>query len=187
LIDRTVARRYAEALFQQARAAGLLEQTLSDLDLAAQVVSSNRQFLDLLGHPEIAVERKAQSLQHALGHLVGEMTLAFLVVLVRRGRQYLLQVCCEELRRMVEDELGVIPAVVTTAVEMEAGQKDRLRRALERLVGRSVELTSVIDPSVIAGVRVTLRDRVVDATAQWNLLAMRQHLRELELRRAMTV
>jgi F-type H+-transporting ATPase subunit delta len=186
LTDGTVAKRYAEALFQRARQIGTLEQALGELDVAAQVVNSSPQFLSFLSHPEIPAERKMRVLEHALGRVVGETTLAFLAVLVRRGRQNLLQACVRELRVMVEDELGVIPAVATAAAEMEPSQNDRLRRALERLVGRRVELRTVVDPSVIAGVRVTLRDRVIDGTAQWNLQAMRQRLRELELRTAMT-
>jgi F-type H+-transporting ATPase subunit delta len=76
--------------------------------------------------------------------------------------------------RAIEDTLadrGIVLARVTTATDLTA----TLRRDIEEMINaRQVTLDTMIDPSVIGGVRIEIPGKVLDATVQRKLLALRQ-------------
>jgi F-type H+-transporting ATPase subunit delta len=76
--------------------------------------------------------------------------------------------------RAIEDALadrGIVLARVTTATDLTA----TLRRDIEEMINaRQVTLDTTIDPSVIGGVRIEIPGKVLDATVQRKLLALRQ-------------
>lgn len=76
--------------------------------------------------------------------------------------------------RAIEDayaERGIVLAHVTTATELTAA----LRSDIEQMIGaRQVTIESVIDPTVVGGVRIETPGAVLDATLQRKLLALGQ-------------
>ncbi|MGB4767853.1 MAG: F0F1 ATP synthase subunit delta [Candidatus Saccharimonas sp.] len=76
--------------------------------------------------------------------------------------------------RAIEDtyaERGIVLARVTTATELTAA----LRSDIEQMIGaRQVTIESVIDPTVVGGVRIETPGAVLDATLQRKLLALGQ-------------
>lgn len=55
-------------------------------------------------------------------------------------------------------------ADVITATPMTSGQEERLRSILAARLGTDVELNTTVDPDVLGGVKVTMRDLVIDST-----------------------
>ncbi|MBI2094097.1 MAG: F0F1 ATP synthase subunit delta, partial [Candidatus Omnitrophica bacterium] len=52
----------------------------------------------------------------------------------------------------------------------------RLRTILERREGKSVELTSEVDPALLGGLQVRLGNRVIDASIRRQLINLRERL-----------
>ncbi|MFT4110764.1 ATP synthase F1 subunit delta, partial [Propionicimonas sp.] len=67
-------------------------------------------------------------------------------------------------------------AVVTVARPLEGGQKARLQAAIERQLGRQVNLQVVVEPSVIGGARVQVGDEVIEGTVAARLAAAEKQL-----------
>ncbi|MBI5614489.1 ATP synthase F1 subunit delta [Candidatus Gottesmanbacteria bacterium] len=63
-------------------------------------------------------------------------------------------------------------AKVETAVALNAGQLERLSKALETLTGHSVDILVKVDSSLVAGFRITVGDWVVDTSLSGQLEAM---------------
>jgi F-type H+-transporting ATPase subunit delta len=83
----------------------------------------------------------------------------------------------------VEDYLSLAAAVraraiatVTVARPLDADQRARLQAALERQLGRSVNLQVIVDPSVIGGARVQVGDEVIEGTVSGRLAAAEKQL-----------
>jgi F-type H+-transporting ATPase subunit delta len=66
--------------------------------------------------------------------------------------------------------------MVTTAVPLSDGQKQRLSGALAKLYGRAVLLNIDVDPEVVGGVRVQIGDEIIDGTVSSRLAGARQAL-----------
>ncbi|GAA3296195.1 hypothetical protein GCM10020295_25320 [Streptomyces cinereospinus] len=55
-------------------------------------------------------------------------------------------------------------AVVTSAVPLSDGQKQRLGAALAKLYGRRMHLNLDVDPAVLGGIRVQVGDEVINGS-----------------------
>lgn len=82
-----------------------------------------------------------------------------------------------------EDYLGIAAAIrqravatVTVARPLTESQRQRLQAAIERQLGRQVNLQVVIDPSVIGGARVQVGDEVIEGTLAGRLAAAEKQL-----------
>lgn len=83
------------------------------------------------------------------------------------------------LRRVTELAAGLqgrAIADVVTAAPLSAEQEERLRSALARRLGTEVELNETLDPDVLGGVRVTVRDVVIDSTVRSSIEHLRTRL-----------
>jgi len=77
---------------------------------------------------------------------------------------------------LVADERGRKVATVVSAVPLSAAQSERLAAALGKRYGAAVTLNTVVDPSVVGGVRVQIADDVIDASVSSRLADLRQRL-----------
>lgn len=83
------------------------------------------------------------------------------------------------LRRVAELAAGLqnrTIADVVTAVPMTTDQEARLRELLGRRLGTEVELNTEVDPAVVGGVKVSVRDLVIDSTVRSSVAELRTAL-----------
>ena len=78
--------------------------------------------------------------------------------------------------RIVSDELNRTVATVTTASPLTDAQATHLVRLLSAKYGRDVSLNTVVDASVVGGLRVQIADDVIDASIAARLADLRQRL-----------
>ena len=78
--------------------------------------------------------------------------------------------------RIVADERGRAVATVTAAAALSAEQASRLTELLSRRYGTKISLNTVIDPTVVGGLRVQIADDVIDMSVSSRLADLRQRL-----------
>ncbi len=101
---------------------------------------------------------------------------------IRLVRQAVLEPRGHRFDRVLEGYLAVastrreqLAATVTTAVDLDVTQRDRLVAALASFYGKAVHLNVVVDPVVVGGIRVQIGDDVIDGTVLRRLEAARRH------------
>lgn len=83
------------------------------------------------------------------------------------------------LRRVIERAAAIQQraiAEVVTALPMTTAQEERLRAILTRRLGSEVELSAVVDPEVIGGMRITVKSHVMDRTVRSSIAGLRAQL-----------
>lgn len=91
-----------------------------------------------------------------------------------RGRR--LGNALRESARVAADQGGSELATVTVAAPLNADQQARISSALERSAGRPVRVTTVVDPSLVGGVRIQIGDDVIDGSVRSRLDDLRLQL-----------
>ena len=171
---------YADALFAAAEEAGSLERVGRDLDdLVGEMVSSPV-LTRVLFNPAVAPDGKANVLRR-LTDDADPLVTRTLLLLLENGRLGLMP----DLQQAFGERYGVaarkLDVQLTTAVEVDEAQAERLRQQLERSTGQSVTLKRVVDPSILGGVVLRVADLLVDASVRRRLESLRRTLQSTRL------
>jgi F-type H+-transporting ATPase subunit delta len=82
----------------------------------------------------------------------------------------------EEFQRLSDEAAGRVRATVTTAIELEKADRERVARELSRRLNKDVRLSVVVDPKIVGGLKLQYGDRVVDASVATRLQQLRRRL-----------
>jgi F-type H+-transporting ATPase subunit delta len=174
----TIARPYAEALFQVARNADLAAWR-AQLDALAVVAedAALRQFAD---HPKTAAEQvvtvAAEAAEKQLGQPLLPGVRNFLQTVVENRRLDALSAAVAQFHTLASGALGVAEAVVESAYPLDAAQLAELTEVLQKRFGRKLTLDVRVDPALIGGVRATVGDEVLDTSVRARLERMKTAL-----------
>lgn len=165
-----------EAVVWAAEDAGRLDDLEDELFRFGRVVDGNTALRDAVTDPSRSGEDKAVLVEDLLSDKVGpEMQLlARQSVLAPRGRRF--DRVVEAYEAIAARRREELTATVTTAVPLDASQRERLGRALSEIYGRQVQLNVAIDPEVLGGIRIQIGDEVVDGTILRRLDSARRRL-----------
>jgi F-type H+-transporting ATPase subunit delta len=164
----TIARPYARAAFEEARAAKRLEPWSEALHIGATVVRDAR-VAALLGNPHVTPEELAQLVIGIAGRKLGEAGANFVRTLAANRRLAVLPEIAERFDTLKDAEQGVADVTVTSAAPLAAGQQQALSAALERRLKRTVRLHCETDPKLIGGAVLRAGDLVIDGTLRTRL------------------
>ena len=171
-----IAERYAEALFELARARKSVADIGRDLADLAGTVEASPELQRLLERADLPPERKIGALRQALGEDFSEAIVALLAVLVTHGRGDAVAQIAARYDHLAERAAGIVRAEAATVVPLSDAQRTRLLRGLERMTGQQVKLEERLDPSLLAGVRLRVGDNLIDGSAAGRLARLRQEL-----------
>jgi F-type H+-transporting ATPase subunit delta len=170
-------RRYAHAVLQIALETGGHLTWADDLRTLTMALDSEG-LAALLDAPHVPVGRKAEAIAEVLGDSVSGLARNLLSLLASRNQVHLLPGVLDEYERLVDEHGGVERAVVTSAVDLEDEQKEKVAGFLNELVGKEVRLTTVVESGVLGGLVARVGDRVVDGSVRSKLREMRRSIVE---------
>jgi F-type H+-transporting ATPase subunit delta len=164
----TIARPYARAAFEHARQHGSFDRWSQVLASASTVVGDGR-VAKLLTNPKVKSSDLAGLIADVAGDALDEHSRNFLAMLADNRRLGLLpQIAAmfETLRAEIEN---VADVHVTSAVQLDDSQRQRLAGALRKRLDREVRLHCAVDPSLIGGAVVRSGDFVIDGSLKARL------------------
>ena len=179
--DSTVARNYAEALFELGERHGAHEQYAAASLLMSELLEGDRRVRTFLEMPKIEAQAKQVVLRKALGDRVPPLFLNFLLVVVAKRRQRLLREIALTYRTLLDEKLGRLHVEVTLAHQPDAQAEQRIARELSRILGRDVTLHVRVDAAILGGIVVRYGDRVLDGSLQRRLQSLRTRMLSAEL------
>jgi len=177
MADKRVAKRYAQALFNAAKAADVVTSVEADLNAVANQIAKDERFRDFLLAPYVARDDKTKILEKIFSDRVTALTMSALRLMLQKRREDDIEFVREEfvvLRREFEKKVHVM---VTSTEMLTDTQKKQIEQKLEKLTGEDIEPDYEIDPLLIGGVRVTYGNYVLDGTVKGALRRLRDRMR----------
>jgi len=171
----TIARNYAEALFELAGRSGQADRYADLIDAVAAAIQSTPKVNAVLMSPRIPKAEKARFLGAALKGAPRDFVL-WLQAVVKRGRQGILREVAAEYLRLVDQQQNRVRASVTLAKEPD----EKLRRTIEDQLSRQMEKQVIaaylVDPEILGGAIIRVGDRVLDGSIRRRLTKLRRQL-----------
>jgi len=171
-----IASRYAQALFEAAKAERAVEQTLEELTLVGRLFHDHPDLRQLLRNPDVEPEDKVAVLGRALKGAWSGLVQAFLRMALAMGRAEHLPQMVDAFQAAVDADQGRLRAVVRSARPLSAPLLKRLKAALERRERLTIELSTEVDPELLGGVAIRLDHRVIDGSVRRQLVDLRERL-----------
>jgi F-type H+-transporting ATPase subunit delta len=170
----TIARPYAEALFEVAQGGGA-SQTTPQLDaLAAHAAEPQlRQFAD---SPKVADEQVFELMTSVAGTPLSDSVRNLLRAVLDNGRLAALPEIAAQFHALVNQRSGVSDAAIYSAYPIEAAQLPEVLAALEKRFGRKLNASVHLEPELIGGIRVVVGDEVLDTSVRARLQQMKTAL-----------
>jgi F-type H+-transporting ATPase subunit delta len=173
-----VARRYAQALTEEAQSTGALDASDADVALLTETLDGSRDLRMALTSPVVSHDKKLAILTRLFDGKVSDLTLRFLRLLVSKQRDGEIPVILDAYRQLRDERTGTVQALVRTATPLSPDAADRLKAALEARSGATVRMDLRVDPSLIGGLVVRLGDVVYDRSVKHQLDTLRGQLAE---------
>lgn len=172
----TIARNYAEALFQVGERNDETERFADLLDALAGAIETDEHIRAVLESPRVSKRQKSQILRRALEGLAPEPFLRFLEAVVKRGRQGILPAISREFHGLVDIKFNRVHAGVVLAREPGAALRDEIRNQLSEILAKDVVTHIRTDPGIIGGIVVRVGDRVMDGSIRRKLKRLRRQM-----------
>jgi F-type H+-transporting ATPase subunit delta len=176
VVSEKLARRYATAVFSLAKERAEIDAVGDDLETIAKALDGDATARAFFVAPIIDRTEKQRVVELAFGSKVNEVALHTVLLLVRKHREALLGALLVEYRKLQMAARGDEPLRITTARPLSAGELDAMTARLELLYRKKFEVTQIVDPNLIGGVRILMGDRRVDGSVSGRLEALAREL-----------
>ncbi len=173
--NNTVARPYAQAVFDLAKEAGDLDSWADSLAVAGLLLADSA-LVEYLGNPEFNDEQRLEFLTGLFKKADATLLAGgdnkgtnFLRLLLENRRLAVLPEIAEHFEALKAKVENTVDAVVTSATEISKSQVDDIAAALKKRLGCDVKVETEIDESLIGGAVIRAGDVVIDGSLRARL------------------
>jgi F-type H+-transporting ATPase subunit delta len=171
--------RYAKALLDVVIKEADPVKTEQELAAFADLFENNEELRKALTHPAVPVQAKRAVVSQLVARANPVKPLGkLLLLLADRDRLELLPDLRTAYRDRLMDYQKVVRAEVVTAAPLPESQAKQLQDKLARVTGRTVTMTTRVDPSIIGGVVARVGSTVYDGSVATQLERLKDKLVE---------
>lgn len=177
----SVARSYSKALYESAKEKGLssgdMDRIENDLASFSAAMASNENLNEALVSPIVSATDKvviAQKTAEKLG--LSKLTTDFVALMAKKNRVSHAGDILDGFKSVrLESEGGIFGSVVS-AEELSASDVEELAKAFTKKLGKKIVFKTAIDPTLLAGLRVTVNGVTYDGSVRSQLQQLRDRL-----------
>ena len=168
------AKRYAQALSQSAMEN--LDEINQNLALVDEVIFQNDDFKTFFSHPIVSLKDKKDTLNETLADKIHEKSLNFLNTLLDEGRFSIFKTIYELFKKEVDLIKNKQQIYVTSAISLDAEQKERLNNELAKKLQKDVILNYEQNEEILAGLVIKFEDNVIDLSLKTKFDEIRKNI-----------
>ena len=178
MTNRTAAIRYARALLDVVVKEQADPQAAeSELATFVGLFKEHPTLEKVLLNPAVPVPRKRAAVVELVKTLqMSSVVGKLLVLLAERDRLGLLPDLLDAYRERLLDLQKVVRAELTTSEPLDPDREERVKQMLAEVTGRTVRMTTHVDPSLIGGLVARVGGTVYDASVATQLQKMKDRL-----------
>lgn len=181
MLNKSVARRYAEAFFSIAREANKIDEYQSEMEKVIQAFTEVEGMKVYMEHLLVPVREKKELFQKVFAGQLSQMTMNFMLMIIDKRREKYLQVIFGEFVEMADESRNIKKAELFAAREVPEAELADLAQRLSSSTGKTVTLKLTVDPSLLGGVKIRMGDQIVDGTVAKKLQLLKENLKHAKI------
>lgn len=156
--------RYALALLDLAKEENKVVEYRQEVDSLLTVIKDNPEIMKFFGSYYTSEEAKNALIDEKLSKYYSKNVINFIKVILKNNRSmYLYKIFKETLFRF-DDYLNIEEGKIYSTLPLSKKDMDRIIEVIERNTDKKIVLTNVIDPKLIGGIKVVLKNDIYDAS-----------------------
>lgn len=163
-----VAHPYAQAIFNLAKAQNTESRWLANLEQVKQILS-NQNFVEFIHNPLVDSLQIIALLKSVLGEQATPEVINLLQILAENKRVHILPEIFRIFRELVLDDQQRCDALIESAYAMGQDEQQDFEKRLSQKIGKTVTARVKINPELMAGVKITINDKVIDGSVKGRL------------------
>jgi F-type H+-transporting ATPase subunit delta len=171
-----VAKRYAVAFLSATAEQKCLDAVEQDVTSLLQLLETSPEFATFVVHPLLTPEEQRATVNALFKGKAHALTLKLFDVLIERERLPDLAAILEQALDLIKVEKGILAVDVVSAEPFLKRQEDELSKKLAARTGKTIELTTRVDESLIGGFRLRIGDVVEDYSLVTKLETFKQNV-----------
>lgn len=168
--------RYAQALFDMAKAKNQLDAQLADLIKVQLIFRDHEPLTRALQSPTVPTPVKKSILQKVLHGRVPDTTLHFFYVLVDKGREVYVDSVVESYRELLRQSRDEIKVIVQSPDKLDDNLVKQVEASMKSYTGKKVELEFEVVPELLGGLVFRIGDRIIDGSIRHQLNQIHERL-----------
>ena len=181
--DETIARNYAEALFELAERHEGVEAYGTYVETVARLIDENDDFRRFLETPRIAVAQKKAVIRRVFGKTLPVKFVDFLLITLDKRRQRLLRVIAREYMGLMDQHLNRVHVEVTLARQFDEKSMEEMEKRLTVALGKTAIPHVRVKPGILGGAIFRTGDTIYDGSLRRRLEGIRRRLLKADLPR----
>lgn len=181
MAEQKVSTRYASSLLESVIQKNLLDAVSNDVELVSAVIKQNPNLNRMLENPVIRAELKSSILEEIFKSRVNSETMDFILFIVKKKREELLQSILDRFKELRDSKLGFVNVNVLAASEFTDVQKNELQSKLQLILNKKVRMNYQVDEKILGGFIVQAGDTVYNASIKHQLDLLRKQFVEASL------
>jgi len=172
-----LARRYAKALFMVAKEENTVADYAGKLNELSEVYRSEPVVQDGLVNPMYPLEARSKVMTYLAEQVGASATLAnFLKLLVQKKRAGIIADIAEAYQDMVDADQNVCKGKLRSAIALDDTLQEKVKATLEKITGKTVILSTEVDPSILGGIVAQVGDLVLDGSLKTQLSELKESI-----------
>jgi len=160
----TIARPYAQAIFDEAQKNNALK-TWSETLLALAEAVNNAELREVIGNPKVSTQQLAELVEALLGAEASKQQHNLVRILAENQRLMVLPEIAAIFEMLKADAEKSVNVVVDSAFELSAEQQEKISSSLKKRLGRDIKLACNVKKELLGGVVIRAGDKVIDGSA----------------------
>lgn len=181
MLNKSVARRYAEAFFSIAQDNNKIDEFQQELEKVIQAINEVENLKEYLDHLLIPAKDKKEQISKIFAGQISSVTLNFLLMVIDKKREVYMELIVEEYKDLADESRNIAKAHLVTAKEVSEQEVKELAAKLSASTGKTVYLKQSVDPSLIGGVKIRIGDQIIDGTVAKKLEMLKMQLKEAKI------
>jgi F-type H+-transporting ATPase subunit delta len=168
--DIKVASRYANSLLKIAIEENSLAELHNDMVLVNDVCVKNKDLTLLLQSPIIKTDKKMAIMNEIFTGKISTIASSFISIIISKKREGILGDIAASFIETYKIHKNIKTAQVTSAIPLSLAQKEKVIATLQSTSNtESVDLTEIVDPSIIGGMILKVGDKQIDESIKRKL------------------
>ena len=174
--DETVARNYAETLFELARRNESIQEYGDALGMVAGLLEDDSRFRTFVETPRIDDENKKDVIRKVFRDKAPKQVLNFVLITIDKRRQTLLGEISDEYSLLLDHHMGREHVEVTVARPLDDTTANVVSEQLSKMLGRQAIPHIRVKPEILGGLIVSTGDLLYDRSERRRLEDLRRRL-----------